>query len=364
METRSSKKRKQLRQNPPAPADLDGEDRISDLPDDILHHVFSFLPIKSAAQTSLLSKRWKNLWHSFPDLDFTTAGAPPQESAASSSSARKRGSDYADQIVSLLEKHSDVRVLRFRSFLTFTRLSGLIRLAVKHNVRELDIEVSTGGYFNFPRSVIGSSTLRALRLKSCHPGFRLPPLEIMKDGFRSLSVLSLSRLILHDQDHPLLTDLFTDSSFPLLKKLHLEACFELRRLRVESPALEDLSLESCFQMQDLEIRVQKLKKLRVSSCFDAYSRSSRVEIEAPDLQIMLWSYNAVTEECILHNLTHLNEAFVGFLLLQEDLSAAKTISVWNFLAGVSYCHSLTLESQCIEVHSSSDASNTIRTTLS
>lgn len=358
METRSAK-RKKLCQNPPPP-DLDDEDRISDLPDDILHHVFSFLPIKSAAQTSVLSKRWKNLWYSFPDLDFTTAGAPLHDSAASSSVRRRvrshvaRCAEYADQILSLIEKHSDVRVLRFRAFLTFSRLSGLIRHAVKHNVQELDIEVSTCDYFNFPRSVIGSRTLRALRLKSCHPGFRLPPLEIMKDGFRSLSILSLSRLILHDQ--PFLTNLFTDSSFPLLKKLHLEACFELRHLRVESPALEDLSLESCFQLQDLEIRVHKLKKLRVWSCFDAYSVSSRVKIEAPNLGIMLWSYNAVTEECILHNLTHLHEAFVGFILLREDLSAAKIISVWNFLAGISYCHSLTLENPLIEVDSSSDAS--------
>ncbi|KAH6788947.1 hypothetical protein C2S51_003953 [Perilla frutescens var. frutescens] len=356
METRSSKRKKQHQINPPSPspADLDDEeDRISDLPDDILHHVFSFLPIKSAAQTSSLSKRWKTLWYSFPDLDFTTVTAnPPPKSATASVRKRvrshvARGAEYADQILSLLEKHSDVRVLRFRAFLNFSRLSGLIRHAVKHNVQELDIEVSTCDYFNFPRSVISSSTLRSLRLKSCHPGFRLPPLEIMKEGFRSLSVLSLSRIILHDQ--PLLTDLFTDSSFPSLKKLHLESCFELKNLRIESPALEDLSLESCFQLQDLEICLYKLKKLRVLSCFDAYSVTSRVKIEAPNLGIMMWSYNAVTEECFLHNLTCLHEAFVGFFLLQEDLSATKIISVWNFLAGVSHCKSLALESQCIEI---------------
>ncbi|KAG6416944.1 hypothetical protein SASPL_124385 [Salvia splendens] len=350
METRSAKRKKPC-QNPP-PADLDDEDRVSDLPNDILHHVISFLPIKSAAQTSVLSRRWRELWYSFPDLDFTTAYSPPHIDSACRDAERRvrlhvaRCAGYADQILSLLEKHSDVRVLRFRASLTFSRLSALIRHAVRHNVQELDIEVSTCDYFNFPRSVIGSSTLRSLRLKSCHPGFRLPPLQIMKDGFRSLSVLSLSRLILCDQPH--LTNLFTNSSFPLLKKLHLEACFDLRHLRIESPALEDLSLENCYQLQDLEIRVQKLKKLRVRSCFDAYSVSSRVEIEAPDLRIMFWSYNAVTEECILHDLTHLQEAFVGFYLLPEDLSASKIISVWNFLSGMSNCHSLTLESQCIE----------------
>ncbi|KAL9368697.1 hypothetical protein Peur_039896 [Populus x canadensis] len=46
--------------------------RISDLPDPILHHIPLSLPIKLIAQTSILSKRWRSLWSSFPDLDFTT----------------------------------------------------------------------------------------------------------------------------------------------------------------------------------------------------------------------------------------------------------------------------------------------------
>ncbi|KAL0354153.1 UNVERIFIED_CONTAM: putative F-box/FBD/LRR-repeat protein [Sesamum angustifolium] len=353
METRSAKRKKLLNAAKERPR-ADTEDRISDLPDDILHHVFFFLPIKSIARTSVLSKRWKNLWYSFPDLDFTTVNTLSNDSIVMSSTVRKRarsyvlkGAEFVDQILSLLEKHSDIRVLRFRAFLSFSRLVGLIRHAVKHNVQELDVEVSTSDYFNFPRSVINSATLRALRLKSWHPGFRLPPLEIMKAGFRSLSLLSLSRAILHDQ--PTLVNLFTDSSFPLLKKLHLDACYGLKHLRVECPALEDLNLENCFQLEHLEINVQKLERLKVSGCFDAYSISTRLMIEAPTLQIMSWSYNAITEECILQNLTSLHEVVVGFLLLQEDLSSAKVQSVSNFLTGISCCHSLTLESPCIEI---------------
>jgi hypothetical protein len=46
--------------------------RISDLLDPILHHIPLSLPIKLITQTSILSKRWRSLWSSFPDLDFTT----------------------------------------------------------------------------------------------------------------------------------------------------------------------------------------------------------------------------------------------------------------------------------------------------
>ncbi|XP_045822421.1 F-box/FBD/LRR-repeat protein At4g00160-like [Trifolium pratense] len=45
-------------------------DRISELPDHIVSHILSFLPTKLAATTSILSKRWKSVWHSVLTLDF------------------------------------------------------------------------------------------------------------------------------------------------------------------------------------------------------------------------------------------------------------------------------------------------------
>ncbi|XXG59632.1 hypothetical protein AAC387_Pa04g1682 [Persea americana] len=40
------------------------EDRISQLPDPILHDIVSMIPFKCAVRTSILSKRWKGLWES------------------------------------------------------------------------------------------------------------------------------------------------------------------------------------------------------------------------------------------------------------------------------------------------------------
>ncbi|KAL2496888.1 putative F-box/FBD/LRR-repeat protein [Forsythia ovata] len=350
METRSAKRKKLLDASKQRlKYNEQEEDRISDLPNDVLHHILFFLPIKSIAQTSVLSKRWRNLWYSFPDLDFTSLNILTNAASARKkmSSYCLKGAEFIDQVLGIREKHSDIRLLRIRAFLSFSRLNGLIRRAIKHNVQELDIEVSTCDYFNFPRSIITSDSLRVFRLKSWRPGFRLPPLEIMKAGFLSISNLSLSRVILHDQ--PSLLNLFTDSSFPLLKKLHLEACFGLKHLRIICRSLEDLALESCFQLENLEISSPKLERLRVSSCFDAYSVSSWVKIDAPALQIIFWSYNTITEESFLHNLTSLHEAFVGFFVLHEDLSGAKLQSVSNFMSGISNCRSLTLENQCIEI---------------
>uniref|UniRef100_K3ZL28 F-box domain-containing protein n=1 Tax=Setaria italica TaxID=4555 RepID=K3ZL28_SETIT len=48
-------------------------DRISALPDELLLHVMYFLTLQEAAQTSLLSRRWQNLWASLMWLNFDAA---------------------------------------------------------------------------------------------------------------------------------------------------------------------------------------------------------------------------------------------------------------------------------------------------
>ncbi|TQD90268.1 hypothetical protein C1H46_024185 [Malus baccata] len=48
----------------------EGVDRISELPNSLLCHILSFLPILDAAQTTILSRRWENLWTPLPKLVF------------------------------------------------------------------------------------------------------------------------------------------------------------------------------------------------------------------------------------------------------------------------------------------------------
>ncbi|RZC87892.1 hypothetical protein C5167_004071 [Papaver somniferum] len=49
----------------------DGEDRISELPDHLIHEIFSSIDTKWEVRTCVLSKRWINIWKSLHVLNFS-----------------------------------------------------------------------------------------------------------------------------------------------------------------------------------------------------------------------------------------------------------------------------------------------------
>ncbi|WVZ53652.1 hypothetical protein U9M48_004561 [Paspalum notatum var. saurae] len=51
-----------------APAATGGAGHIGDLPEGVLHHILSFLLARDAVRTSLLGRRWRDLWTSAPGL--------------------------------------------------------------------------------------------------------------------------------------------------------------------------------------------------------------------------------------------------------------------------------------------------------
>ncbi|XP_038901037.1 putative F-box/FBD/LRR-repeat protein At4g03220 [Benincasa hispida] len=338
METRSARRRRLSNTN----SDLHnqtGVDYISHLPDALLHHILCSLPIKTAAQSTTLSSRWRSLWFTLPDLDFST-----------SSISDHYPSDLTiTRILNSRPHHSNVRLLRFSATLSFSRLNALFRTAIRHQIQELHLLVTTNDYFNFPRCVIASDSLKVFNLRSIHPGFRLPPPSVMGSGFRSLNSLSLARMVFHDR--PSLLDLFTETSFPVLKKLNLERCFGLEHLSVKCPVLEDFSLQWCFQLQGLDVFGAKLQSIHVSDCFDAYTTPTLVKIVAPNLNTMIWVYNALNDEINIHQFTSpLNRASLG--LLPHHFVTSKLHSVSALLSAISPVHSLTLDTFCIDIVSS------------
>ncbi|KAL6660563.1 hypothetical protein ACP70R_001598 [Stipagrostis hirtigluma subsp. patula] len=62
---------------PAEAATAGGEDRISELPDDLLRLVLSSLPSDDAVRTCVLARRWRHLWQSTRAVRFTERAARP-----------------------------------------------------------------------------------------------------------------------------------------------------------------------------------------------------------------------------------------------------------------------------------------------
>ncbi|KAF5200406.1 hypothetical protein FRX31_010008 [Thalictrum thalictroides] len=76
--------------------DASNGDKISDLPDNLLHQILASLDMKCAVQTSVLSTRWRNLWTSLPTLNFDLDTF--LESTKGTAKDRDRFMKFVDQV--------------------------------------------------------------------------------------------------------------------------------------------------------------------------------------------------------------------------------------------------------------------------
>ncbi|GJT06821.1 F-box domain, cyclin-like protein [Tanacetum coccineum] len=105
------------------------EDRISNLPDDIIHRILSFLDIKYAIQTSQLSRKWKHVWTKMPYLSFNSRMFRNVHLFAK----------FTDHVLSHRSDETDVSEieLTFTGLTTTTYVKNLVNYAYLHNVRKL-----------------------------------------------------------------------------------------------------------------------------------------------------------------------------------------------------------------------------------
>ncbi|WVZ78154.1 hypothetical protein U9M48_025912 [Paspalum notatum var. saurae] len=203
-------------------------DRLTSLPDDILHAIMAFLLARQAVQTCVLSRRWEDLWSSMPCLNID------QQEFGTATSAELEGASgrFEEFVNSLLMFHRAPSLDTFRFRVNESYKSGVatrwLRRGLKCCPAVLEISLSARApYLRLPH--LGSS---ACRLKMLH-----------------------------------------------LVKVSLDKVFT-EHLPCGCPVLEDLKLDKCY-LDSPEITSCTLKNLIVTDCTSDYGKV--LSITAPNI---------------------------------------------------------------------------------
>ncbi|XP_035841541.1 putative F-box/FBD/LRR-repeat protein At4g13965 [Helianthus annuus] len=237
---------------------LSKNDRITRLPDGVIHHIFSFIDTRSVVRSSLLSQSWRNTWKSHPHLNFETGPSPDQ---ASSSNFPK----FAHRFLSKRDDVTELSTIDFRSnSITLRLLRKIVIYAMLHRSRKLKIEflgdkqTRRGG---FDSSLFRSRYLEHLVL-SIDFGLKISP--SLTWDFPALTTLTIKRvtfmLQLPNGDASRSIDLF--SRFPNLKTLALDGSPKLSSFTYNGIARFLLATKDLRSLKTVEIQSQHRQQIK------------------------------------------------------------------------------------------------------
>ncbi|XP_050374804.1 FBD-associated F-box protein At4g10400-like [Argentina anserina] len=246
------------------------EDRISQMPDDILVPILSLLDDTfSAVQTTVLSKRWNNLWVPISRIRCFRRCPPGYYE----NQRDDRLMTFVDRVVSLHDS-SDIREFEFvydnrdweRAPMIaddYARIHRCISTVVEHNVVELYLTISNRfdaepeAPFLLPESLFMCKPLAVLKLVFIRSmSFSNCPTE---ECFPSLKVLDI-RVDDTDPHHPnFVQNLFT--CCPVLEDLRIDAILRDYNISISAPELKTLRISMSSFDVIFFINAPKLEKL-------------------------------------------------------------------------------------------------------
>ncbi|KAI3962608.1 hypothetical protein MKW98_008475 [Papaver atlanticum] len=283
-------------------------DRISNLPDSLIHHILSFMYTKYAVKTCVLSKRWRYIWNSLSVLNFSEKShiSESNDEDSYNESHSDIFVEFVDRVLNLRDK-SDIQLINLdcsNLYTTGSIIYGWIDIAVERNVQELYIKTKV------------------------EDGFKIPPCLCTCESLTKLE-LQLTGWVEDDYENRI--TLPCDMSLPRLKLLHLRLEHisfddddenQTNRFFSSFPSLELLIIEiGCrgFHNTKLDISLPKLKYF-VFDCQNDESNSG-VKLHAPSLA----SFSCVSylsTNFILEGLSSLVDADIEIKISIEDYMPA------------------------------------------
>lgn len=234
------------------------KDRISALPDVLVCHILSLLATKYAVRTTILSKRWKNLWTSVPRLDFSD-----ERDFRINVDGSDRFATFVSRVLELHDSDLHKLCLVILHPHNSTRIGDWICSAVRRNVVELDLHIydDTGEMtFQMPECVFTCKTLMALKLNvwSCYVTVDPPT----SGCFPNLKFLHVT---VYDPDEDSIEKLF--SCCPVLEDLTIDGQIEY----------DTTDIVYSFKVSTLELKTLRIYLKGVDTLVDVYINAPKLE---------------------------------------------------------------------------------------
>ncbi|KAG7575785.1 F-box domain [Arabidopsis thaliana x Arabidopsis arenosa] len=143
-------------------------DLLSSLPDEVRCLILSFLTTKESAATSVLSKKWRNLFVLVPNLDFDDSEfLHPEEGKRERDGILQSFMDFVDRVLSL-QGNSPIRKfsLKCETGVSPARVNRWLCEVLQRGVSDLDLTIDLGYGYSLPHELFVSETLVNLKLKS------------------------------------------------------------------------------------------------------------------------------------------------------------------------------------------------------
>ncbi|CAL4942263.1 unnamed protein product [Urochloa decumbens] len=221
-----------------------GVDRLSLLPDKLLGDIVSRLPIKDAARTAVLSRRWRPIWRATPLVLVDTHLLPAGDDVIPEHLDRASSSAVADAVSCILAAHpgpfSCVRLTCCYMDEHRAQVVRWLKHLVKGSVKDLFL-------INRPW-----------------------PLEVAPIPSTLFSMTELTCLYLGFWRFPDTTGLLRGAAFPRLRKLGLCSVYihkqDIEFVLSRSPVLEILCFEGLLFPLHLHLVSNSLRCLQVHGC--------------------------------------------------------------------------------------------------
>ncbi|KAI3741641.1 hypothetical protein L1987_59315 [Smallanthus sonchifolius] len=257
------------------------EDRIGTLPDCLLIEILSRLPAtKYAIRTGALSKRWKHLWTSVPNLIFFHHGE------------NQPRSDFYSFVDKTLAQCRQLKLNKFRVYSSYdyrfeSQVNNWIHYAINCNVEELNLtlwNIECEAEFLLDQFFFISSCFTDLTLSGCVFN---PTGAVSWKKLRSLCI-SHGNL-----DEDLIENILSGS--PVLETLVLGNCYGYRRLNITSKSVKNLVFSGYMVPDDVSDDLADV-----------------VEINAPNILSLTIQDDLLLWKVLLVNVSSLVEADLDY----------------------------------------------------